>query len=253
MASRPFLLAGGSRSSYRPGHEAPILLFRSSPRGRSSPRRALPLPAQPALRSRRAAAAPAASSGIDLAGIDRSVAPGDDFFACANGSWMKTTEIPADRSSWGSGGDPDRADGEADGRADRRGGDGRTRPPAPRPGRSATPTRRFLDEAAIEAKGLAPLKPALERDRRDRGHAGRSPAPSAATLRADVDALNNTNFYTANVFGLWVAQDLDEPTRYAPFLLQGGLGHARPRLLPRPVAAHGRDPGAATRSTSRRC
>ena len=29
--------------------------------------------------------------------------------------------------------------------------------------------------------------------------------------------------YTENLFGLWVAQDLDEPTRYVPFLLQGGL------------------------------
>ena len=49
-------------------------------------------------------AAPSASSAIDLAGIDRSVAPGDDFFAWANGSWMKSAEIPADRSSWGVGG-----------------------------------------------------------------------------------------------------------------------------------------------------
>src|SRR5207302_411171 len=45
----------------------------------------------------------AKSSGIDLAGIDKSVAPGDDFFAYANGNWVKSTEIPADRSTWGSG------------------------------------------------------------------------------------------------------------------------------------------------------
>ena len=45
-----------------------------------------------------------------------------------------------------------------------------------------------------------------------------------STLQADVDALNATNFYTANLFGLWVASDLDNPTKYAPFLLQGGLG-----------------------------
>src|SRR5205814_7800869 len=30
-------------------------------------------------------------------------------------------------------------------------------------------------------------------------------------------------FDTANLFGLWVAQDLDDPTQYSPFLLQGGL------------------------------
>lgn len=50
------------------------------------------------------APAPASVSGIDLAGMDRAVVPGDDFFAFANGTWMKKTEIPADRSSWGTGG-----------------------------------------------------------------------------------------------------------------------------------------------------
>ncbi|MGZ8295532.1 MAG: hypothetical protein ACXWU4_00015 [Allosphingosinicella sp.] len=39
--------------------------------------------------------------GIDLAGMDGSVKPGDDFFAYVNGNWAKTTSIPADRSSYG--------------------------------------------------------------------------------------------------------------------------------------------------------
>src|SRR5690348_10146964 len=50
-----------------------------------------------------ASAAPAAASGIDTAGIDPSVRPGDDFFRYANGAWLKTAEIPADRSGWGTG------------------------------------------------------------------------------------------------------------------------------------------------------
>ncbi|MBV1932767.1 MAG: M13 family metallopeptidase, partial [Porticoccaceae bacterium] len=41
-------------------------------------------------------------SGIDLTGMDTSVRPQDDFFAYANGQWLDTTEIPADKSSWGS-------------------------------------------------------------------------------------------------------------------------------------------------------
>src|SRR5688500_3748629 len=41
------------------------------------------------------------SWGIDLAGMDRSVKPGDDFFAYVNGTWAKTTPIPSDRSSYG--------------------------------------------------------------------------------------------------------------------------------------------------------
>ena len=33
--------------------------------------------------------------------MDKSIAPGDDFYGYANGGWMKSTEIPADRSSYG--------------------------------------------------------------------------------------------------------------------------------------------------------
>ena len=38
-----------------------------------------------------------------------------------------------------------------------------------------------------------------------------------------MDILNSTNLHTPNLFGLWVAQDLDDPSRYTPFILQGGL------------------------------
>ena len=40
--------------------------------------------------------------GVDLTAMDRSVKPGDDFFRYAGGTWMKNTQIPADRSRWGS-------------------------------------------------------------------------------------------------------------------------------------------------------
>jgi len=39
-------------------------------------------------------------SGLDLASIDRSVRPQDDFWRYANGKWLATTEIPADRPGW---------------------------------------------------------------------------------------------------------------------------------------------------------
>src|SRR5450432_594460 len=38
--------------------------------------------------------------GLDLAGIDHSIKPGDNFFAYANGTWIKATEIPPDRSNY---------------------------------------------------------------------------------------------------------------------------------------------------------
>src|SRR5262245_41641176 len=41
--------------------------------------------------------------GFDLAGTDKSVKPGNDFYKYANGQWQATNTIPPDRSSWGTG------------------------------------------------------------------------------------------------------------------------------------------------------
>ncbi|MCU7613171.1 M13 family metallopeptidase [Chryseobacterium sp. GMJ5] len=40
--------------------------------------------------------------GINLSYIDKTVRPQDDFFTYVNGNWMKTTQIPSDKASWGS-------------------------------------------------------------------------------------------------------------------------------------------------------
>jgi putative endopeptidase len=42
------------------------------------------------------------SSGIELANMDTSVVPQQDFFHYVNGSWMEKTEIPGDKARWGS-------------------------------------------------------------------------------------------------------------------------------------------------------
>ena len=41
-------------------------------------------------------------TGIDLSLMDKSVKPSDDFFNFVNGTWIKNTEIPADKTRWGS-------------------------------------------------------------------------------------------------------------------------------------------------------
>src|SRR5262249_7782724 len=43
-------------------------------------------------------------------------------------------------------------------------------------------------------------------------------------LRADVDPVNNTNFYISRFFGLFVAQNLNDPAHTIGYLMQGGLG-----------------------------
>src|SRR3977135_601992 len=79
----------------------------------------------------------------------------------------------------------------------------------------------YMDEAAIEAKGVAPLRPHLDaiaaiHDKRELARA------LGESLRSDVDALNNTNFHTDNLFGLWVAPGFNNSEHYAAYLLQGG-------------------------------
>src|SRR3972149_3523654 len=39
--------------------------------------------------------------GVDRAGMDTTVKPGDNFFLYANGGWLKKTEIPASEGAWG--------------------------------------------------------------------------------------------------------------------------------------------------------
>jgi putative endopeptidase len=156
--------------------------------------------------------APSSGAGIDVAGMDKSVAPGDDFNAYANGGWLKATPIPADKGSYGSGSilaDQTRQRTRALLEADN--------------GKAGTYYATFLDQAAIDAKGAAPLKPQLDAianiaDRHALAQA------IGANLRADVDPLNNTNFETENLFGVWVTQGLEDPARSYPYLLQGGLG-----------------------------
>ncbi|MGZ6970645.1 MAG: M13 family peptidase, partial [Thermoanaerobaculia bacterium] len=161
-------------------------------------------------------------TGIDLDGMDLAIAPGDDFFRYGNGTWLKNAEIPTDRAEWGSAS----MLGELTSKrtADLIAETAKSPAPAGSDERKIGDTyATFMDEAAIEAKGLVPLKPALDRVAAVADKAGLARA-LGETLRADVDVLNATNFYTPNVLGLWVAQDLDEPSKYSPFLLQGGLG-----------------------------
>ncbi len=177
----------------------------------------------------RAAEAEKTEPGLDLAGIDRSVAPGDDFFAFANGTWLKTTEIPADRAAWGSFAilaeeanrrTQDLIQQAAAGSGGSGGSDAAADADARKVGDFYLA---FMDEAAIEAKGKAPIEPELA------VIAALADKPAlarllGAQLRADVDPLNNTDFHTDRLFGLWVSPDFDKPAKNAAYLLQGGLG-----------------------------
>ena len=175
-------------------------------------------PSQPPAGS--AAQSTSSQHGLDLAGMDPGVRPGDDFFRYANGRWIASTEIPSDRPSWSNGAMLTELTAKRTSDLIQEAAKGASSGEAKKIGDTHAS---FMDEEAIEAKGLAPLRPKLDEIARiaDKQQLARY---LGTTLRADVDVLNATQLYTDNLFGLWVAQDLDEPSRYSPFLLQGGLG-----------------------------
>ena len=167
------------------------------------------------------AAAALGSFGFDASGMDRSVAPGADFYRFANGTWLRDTTIPADRSgisAFSVLSEQARADTRAileEAAAEAAAG-GETR-------QVGDYYAAFLDADAIEAKGLAPLQPTLDAIQAigDRTTLARV---LGGTLRADVDLLNATDTTTDRLFGVWVSQHLERPGEYVPYLVQGGLG-----------------------------
>jgi putative endopeptidase len=159
---------------------------------------------------------------LDFAGMDQTVNPGDNFYAYANGHWVKTTSIPADRASYGVFTILDeeankRTAGlirDAEGSGAAAGADVR---------RVGDYYAAYMDITTIDRKGLGPLKPELDTIRA----VADKPALAGLLgrqLRQDVDPLNNTELHTDRLFGLWVSPDFNDPDRNVAYLLQGGLG-----------------------------
>ncbi|HWH23102.1 MAG TPA: M13 family metallopeptidase N-terminal domain-containing protein, partial [Allosphingosinicella sp.] len=150
--------------------------------------------------------------GIDLAGMDRSVKPGDDFFQYVNGTWAKNTPIPSDRSSYGAfamlrdlsearlrqlvesypAGDPATGGDQA---------------------KVAALYRSFMDEAAAERKDAIPLLTRL------------NPIYQART-KEDMARLMGRSIggFGSTFFGPGVNDDAKNPEQYALYMGQSGLG-----------------------------
>lgn len=153
-------------------------------------------------------------------GMDASILPGNDFFGYVNGLWEKTAVIPSDKSSIGVGQTlRDESDAIVVKLIEQA-----------QQASAGSPARKvgdyysaYLNTDAIDQLGLAPIMPqlksidAIKNKTELASYLGKH-------LRADVDPLNATNFITENLFGLWVAQNFHDHSRYTGYLLQGGLG-----------------------------
>ncbi len=168
-----------------------------------------------------AAVSPGTGLGISVAAMDKTVKPGDDFYAYANGGWLRTAAIPADRASVGA---HTVADESTRARLARLVGDivqGNAAPDS-NPGRIRTYYTAYVDTRTIDQADMGPVKPHLERFSSISDVTALSRV-LGEQLRADVDPLNATDWYTENLFGVFVTQALTGG-RVVPYLLQGGLG-----------------------------
>jgi predicted metalloendopeptidase len=151
--------------------------------------------------------------------MDRSIKPGDNFYHYANGGWLKTAAIPAGQPSYDSRVTITEKTAQrvsnliqeaaaahaANGSAAQKVGDYYAG---------------YLDEAAIESKGLTPLADEMNKIAAITNKASLS-AYLGTTLNSEVDGL------TANadhIFGVWINQGFQDSQHNLPHVWQGGLG-----------------------------
>lgn len=148
--------------------------------------------------------------GFDLAGMDTTVKPGDDFMRYAGGTWMRTTPIPADRSSWSTF-SMLRAGAEADvkGIVD----DVMRRPhvAGSLEQKVADVYRAYLDTTAIDAAGLTPVQADLS-------------AIATAQTHDDIARLMaQPDLAIGGPLSISQWPDAANPDRYAVNIVQSGL------------------------------
>ena len=136
------------------------------------------LPSSAAAQAPASARAQYGTFGFDIAGMDHNVAPGDNFYEFANGTWAKSTPIPADKPNYG-------AFNFLDDLSHTRTQEILEQAKADPNSKIGTAYATYLDTPSIEAKGLAPIRPWLNRIRGLRSKAG-YPALAAAAARNGV-------------------------------------------------------------------
>ncbi len=152
-------------------------------------------------------------SGIALENIDESVRPQDDFYRHVNGKWLERTEIPSDRSNYGSFTELS-VQAEEDLRelveavaADRTAANGSDAQ------KVGALYRGFMDTARIEALGLAPVRAQLDRI------AALSSRGELAAFWGGMAPLGGLG-----PFGSYVYIDQKQSDRHITYMGQGGLG-----------------------------
>ena len=148
--------------------------------------------------------------GFDAATMDTSVRPGDDFFKYVNGTWIKNTPMPADKSRYGSF-DALRDKAEENVRTTIEENAKLAHEPGSAGQKVGDFYNAFIDTDAIEKAGLAPAKPDLD-------------AIAAAKTHDDIAKLMAIPGIPGGPVGLGVGLDSKDPDAYTIDVTQSGLG-----------------------------
>ena len=152
--------------------------------------------------------------------VDTSIRPGDDFFAYANGAWLTATTIPAGKERWGARDDINELTRP---RIAKLIDDANAAPQGSTARKVADFRAAYMNEAAIEAKGLAPITRTLDGIGRIEDVAALTRF-IGRTMPADVDPLNIGIYRSSHVLGFAVQRSIHGEQTYDAFLVQGGLG-----------------------------
>ena len=151
--------------------------------------------------------------GFNTAGMDTTTQPGNDFFRYANGAWLDSHAIPADKPAVTLRLEmTDRTEGRLHDILEAAAAKA-AHQPTDLEGKAGAFYKSFMDEARIEQLGARPIAPELDAVRRAR---------TRETL-AQLQGRNNSDFEPA-LYDFGIDVDLKDPTHYAIYLSQGGLG-----------------------------
>ena len=150
-------------------------------------------------------------SGFSIDNIDKSVDPCVDFYQYACGNWIKNSEIPADRAAWQSFSELDESNLQIEkGILEKAVSGGAARNPIDQ--KIGDMYGSCMDEKAVDARGIEPMKPELAR------------VAAVKDKQGLVDELAHLHMVGgSSLFSFYSNSDLHNADQVIAYLDQGGL------------------------------
>lgn len=150
--------------------------------------------------------------GINLSYMDTKVKPGDDFFRYVNGTWIDQTEIPGNKTRWGSF-DELRERTNDDALAILKEAAGKNLASNTDQGKAANLYKSIMDTVARNKEGVTPLKPYLAKIDKVKN------VKDLQALLTEMEAEGGLGF-----FGVYVSADAKDSNKNTVYISPGSLG-----------------------------